>query len=199
MGQYVPEWLNPEGPQSKVDLEVVRHLFLDSMPSSEVTIDTIERIAKRELVKRFLRKVSERRSCIEATFHGTYESHVQGILDRGFEPSACVRGLYGMGTYVGSHAGLAHKYTACNEHGQRRIFCVMVDAGPVGMGTNNKTFEHTTVDTMSSPEQYCFVDPSRLLASHLVTYRITGPGILAPALRSAVARAQERMFQGGKR
>lgn len=195
MIQHVPEWLQVEpDPQSSVDKEIVKLVFLDSLPKDEIEIDSVEQVAQPAQIKGFLKKVAEAWSCIEAVFHGTAERNVQPIIDHGLntESTGTRRGRYGIGAYVAAHAGFAHKYTQTNSNGQRRMFCVLMDSGKTVQGANSVRHSNTAVDKLWNPEQYCFCDHDRLLVTHLITYRVTGPGLFAPALRLAIKRAGER-------
>ncbi|CAE8686604.1 unnamed protein product [Polarella glacialis] len=194
------EWFNPSGPQSSLDESIIEHLFFDSMPEVDVVIDSIDQVGQPKLLKEFLSKVSEDRSCIIATFHSTAESNVEAIVKGGLETScaSCSRGLYGLGAYVAMHAGLSHRYSVASHGGRRRMFCVLADTGKVAKGGRDKAHMHTTVDDLLNPEQCCFVEHDRLFVSHLITYHVKGPGIgFSSALREAVERAaSQRQIYG---
>merc|ERR1711959_129581 len=80
-----------------------------------------ERVLQRPLLKQFLRKMTERRSSIEMSFHGTDDFYVEAITDKGLRTDTCLTGNYGDGAYVGVHAGLAHQYANPDRDGQRSV------------------------------------------------------------------------------
>lgn len=203
MVRHVNEWLDPDMRQSLEDEEVLKQLFYDSMPRSAVVIDNVLQVAAPKLTERFLAKIAEEHSSVEVTFHGTAERFVRSIVESGLSvDSTSTRGkLYGVGAYVGTHAGLAHKYTGLGGKKQpRHMFCVLVDTGRVAQGERERRHDRTTVDQLWNPTQYCLVDQDRLLVTHLITYRQVGADyLLESALHNAVSRAAEREERRGKR
>lgn len=183
---------------------LVEKLFYDSVPRKHVEIECIEPVLRPELLQRFLRKVAEEDTIIEACWHGTQEHHVDPIVNNGLNPSLCATGAYGRGAYVGTHAGVAHQYADPNEDGWRHMFCILVVVGSsVVKGVEGRESAGVTqCDRLINPTQYCFVDEERLFCSHLVTYRVnqmtnrrTGGGWEDPFQRklvSAVTRAAKR-------
>eukprot|EP00927_Polykrikos_kofoidii_P037140 TRINITY_DN31318_c0_g1_i1.p1 TRINITY_DN31318_c0_g1~~TRINITY_DN31318_c0_g1_i1.p1 ORF type:complete len:971 (-),score=98.09 TRINITY_DN31318_c0_g1_i1:152-3064(-) len=163
------------GKQSECDndISVVSSLFFDSMPKSSITIERIEQIVKPQFLRRFLKKVAEERACVEATFHGTKAESAQQIASEGLRADACQVGAYGLGAYVGTHAGIAHQYASPDVEGRRRMCVVLAVIGSrVVKGHQGRRARVTALDRLLNPTQYCFVDEHRLLASHMVTYQV---------------------------
>lgn len=155
---------------------VVEELFFDSMPRDEIVICDIEEVADAQLVQRFLRRLvadSADKVNVEATFHGTSSSNISGILRHGLLTETCRTAAYGEGAYVGTHAGVANQYADADEEGCRYM-CVVLAAvgGQARKGSSGRRHSVTTLDRLSNPTQYCFVDEDRLLPSHLITYRV---------------------------
>jgi len=180
---------------------VIADLFFDSMPRSHVEIESIARVSNKELLKKFLVKVTEQRSSVEATFHGTQESNIGKIISEGLSAGSCQRGLYGKGAYVGTHAGLANKYTSVGRGGRRHMFVVLVDVGTrIVQGIKGKRHSVTAVDEEWNPSQYCFVEEDRLFVSHLITYVITNEkGPFSRILSNAVIRSGQQVQKTGVR
>lgn len=190
--------------------DVVRKLFLDSLPASGIEIESIEQVFQPGLLARFLRRVAEDRTSVEATFHGTRAEHIGQIMREGLNPNMCVTGAYGRGAYVGTHAGVAHQYADPDESGQRHIAVILAVVGPNAVkGSQGEQALTTAMDRLVNPTQYCFVDEDRLYVSHLVRYRTTnserhrvGGGWEDPfqvCLDGAVRRAAIRRQRGGTR
>eukprot|EP00928_Gymnodinium_smaydae_P037586 TRINITY_DN26064_c0_g2_i1.p1 TRINITY_DN26064_c0_g2~~TRINITY_DN26064_c0_g2_i1.p1 ORF type:complete len:1036 (+),score=63.86 TRINITY_DN26064_c0_g2_i1:61-3168(+) len=157
--------------------DMVRELFLDSMPQEFVQIESIEMIKQPELLKRFLKKVAEERASVETTFHGTREEFTAIIAEEGLNANVCQTGAYGIGAYVGTHAGVAHQYADPNDSGLRHMYLVLVVAGSrIVKGHQAEQYTVTAGDQLTNPTQYCFVDEQRLFISHLIRYRVIGTG-----------------------
>jgi len=196
--QHARSWLHPSAKQSSMDEAIVQQVFRDSMPS-DVTIHSVEQVADPAQLSAFLKKVAEDRSSVEIMFHGTRYNNVASIKANGLSTTHCSRGLYGLGAYIASHAGLAHKYTSASRGGKRHMFSVLCDSGRIAVGGKDKKHVKTTVDRIVNPEQFCFVDPHRIFISHLIEYSITGPGAnLESALRAAIKRAALDEQKDGK-
>merc|ERR1711904_230664 len=109
------------------------------------------------------------------------------------------RALYGDGAYVGTHAGIAHKYAAPDRQKLQRMFCVLVDVGTHAVeGSKAKRFEESAMDSLSNPTQYILVHEDRMLVSHIVTYRMTSSRAvnaddMKTTLKAAVDRADKRV------
>eukprot|EP00931_Biecheleriopsis_adriatica_P056653 TRINITY_DN33578_c0_g1_i1.p1 TRINITY_DN33578_c0_g1~~TRINITY_DN33578_c0_g1_i1.p1 ORF type:complete len:573 (+),score=106.26 TRINITY_DN33578_c0_g1_i1:68-1786(+) len=195
------QWMDPDSKQSVMDEEIVRQLFFDSMPSAEITIESIDVVCKASMSEQFLKKVAEERSSVEVVFHGTRASNVPSIIDHGLDTSAerCSRGHHGVGSYVAVHAGFAHLYTSASCGGRRFMFCILCDPGRTAKGKPRARHNFTTVDDGWNPGQYCFVDANRLLVTHLITYVLNGPGVnLKTALDAAIERSGKRTQRSGR-
>eukprot|EP00928_Gymnodinium_smaydae_P003396 TRINITY_DN11219_c2_g1_i2.p1 TRINITY_DN11219_c2_g1~~TRINITY_DN11219_c2_g1_i2.p1 ORF type:complete len:331 (-),score=15.07 TRINITY_DN11219_c2_g1_i2:274-1266(-) len=190
---------------------VVEHLFIESMPKDMVEIVSVEYVVNAKLLMRFLRRVSYERASIEATWHGTRPTNVNAILSEGLLASVCNTGAYGRGSYVGTHAGVAHQYADPNDEGLRFMCLVLAVVGSKATkGTKGRKPSTTALDRMVNPTQYCFVEEDRLLVTHLITYRISsqlrtrrrGGGFEDPfqkSLERAVIRAGADVQRGGLR
>jgi len=154
----------------------IRRLFLDSIPGDNVEVASIEQVIQPVLFKKFLQRVAESRASVEATFHGTRKEHVKSILQNGLIPSLCATGAYGKGSYVATHAGMAHQYADPDANGWRHMVVVLVVVGRHAVkGRGGVQTAVTAMDNVLNPSQYCFVDASRLYISHLIKYRVTNP------------------------
>lgn len=191
-------------------IKTIENIFFDSIPRKHVEIKSIEQVLRIDLLKRFLRKVSEESASIEATFHGTREEYVKDILDVGLNPNLCATGAYGRGAYVGTHAGVAHQYADPNEEGWRHMCVILVVVGrAVVKGKEGEQCPSTALDSLVNPTQYCFVEEDRLYCSHLITYRVvktnnrrTGGGWEDPFQRKltcAVSKAAKQRNKSGIR
>jgi len=197
---------------------IVESMFLDSMPRKHIEIKSIEQVLRVGLLKRFLTRVHDSVESggkhaavsIEASWHGTQEKYVSGILDEGINPELCSVGNYGRGAYVGTHAGVAHQYADPNADGWRHMCCVLAVVGnDVVKGVEGQQSESTACDRLVNPTQYCFVDSGRLCVSHFITYRVkkearrrTGGGFEDPFQRKllcAVNRAAKNRNKDGFR
>eukprot|EP00930_Biecheleria_cincta_P041617 TRINITY_DN28552_c1_g1_i1.p1 TRINITY_DN28552_c1_g1~~TRINITY_DN28552_c1_g1_i1.p1 ORF type:complete len:605 (+),score=73.34 TRINITY_DN28552_c1_g1_i1:123-1937(+) len=198
--QCAHEWIhNLPSERNDIDQEIIKLLFFDSIPSEEVSVDSIEMVVQKQALKQFLTRISEHsRSCVEVTFHGTAPHNVQSIVQEGLRlHGSKVHGAkYGLGAYTGCHAGLAHQYTGTSS--QRHMFAVLANIGRVEKGITDQHHHHTTSDDQWNPTQYCFCEEDRLLVTHLITYRVTGSGATFRAqLRKAHERAGERVLKAG--
>mmetsp|Transcript_149373 Transcript_149373/g.271929 ORF Transcript_149373/g.271929 Transcript_149373/m.271929 type:complete len:961 (+) Transcript_149373:97-2979(+) len=193
-----------------VDADLVKRLFFDSMPERLVRIESIEQVISPKLLKRFLKVVAEEIGAVEATFHGTKPDLAEKIVSTGLSTGICQTGAYGLGAYVGTHAGVAHQYADADEAGRRYMCLVLVVAGKkVVKGQQGEQPKATALDNLSNPTQYCFVDEERLLVSHLITYHAKmgtrkriGGGWHDPfqtKLSGAVRRAAQRSRKHGSR
>ena len=99
------------------ECEAVRLLFLDSIPEWAIEIESVHQVLQPQLLKRFLERAAPDGESIEVTFHGTRAEHVGQILHEGLNPNVCVTAAYGRGTYVATHAGIAHQYADPDENG----------------------------------------------------------------------------------
>eukprot|EP00747_Dinoflagellata_sp_TGD_P080833 gnl/TRDRNA2_/TRDRNA2_161058_c3_seq1.p1 gnl/TRDRNA2_/TRDRNA2_161058_c3~~gnl/TRDRNA2_/TRDRNA2_161058_c3_seq1.p1 ORF type:complete len:238 (+),score=53.56 gnl/TRDRNA2_/TRDRNA2_161058_c3_seq1:84-716(+) len=210
MLQHARGVLKAEGVPEDGDDMVVRRLFFDSMPEQVVEIEKIEQVMQPQLLKRFLRKVAEARASVEAVFHGTRAENAEKIVAEGLDSNICQTGAYGRGSYVGTHAGIAHQY-ANPDHAGRRQMCVLlvVVGSQVVRGQQGERHNVTAMDRMVNPTQYCFVDEDRLLVSHLIKYKVgsyerrrIGGGWEDPferKLSNAVRRAAAREQKHGQR
>jgi hypothetical protein len=154
----------------------IRRLFFDSMPKKYVDIENISSVICPRLQRRFLERVAQKATTVEACFHGTKAEFTEDIMRHGLLCSENVVGAYGYGAYVGTHAGVAHQYAVPHPQTGLRHMCVVlvtvggkVFKGETGILSPRKT---TTVDNTRNPTQYCFVEDDRLLVSHLITYRV---------------------------
>eukprot|EP00747_Dinoflagellata_sp_TGD_P223659 gnl/TRDRNA2_/TRDRNA2_95291_c0_seq1.p1 gnl/TRDRNA2_/TRDRNA2_95291_c0~~gnl/TRDRNA2_/TRDRNA2_95291_c0_seq1.p1 ORF type:complete len:469 (-),score=79.36 gnl/TRDRNA2_/TRDRNA2_95291_c0_seq1:38-1378(-) len=188
----------------------VRAFFFDSMPEKYVEIRSIQQVMERSLLKKFLKRVADARSSVETTWHGTRAEHVESILKNGLIPALCSTGAYGKGSYVGTHAGVAHQYADPDGEGWRHMLVLLVAVGNhVVKGHQGEQAAVTAMDRLRNPTQYCFVDEDRLYISHLITYRVTssvfhyvGGGYEDPfqrALTMAVLRAAQAERKKGLR
>eukprot|EP00929_Paragymnodinium_shiwhaense_P089160 TRINITY_DN49370_c0_g1_i1.p1 TRINITY_DN49370_c0_g1~~TRINITY_DN49370_c0_g1_i1.p1 ORF type:complete len:677 (+),score=110.21 TRINITY_DN49370_c0_g1_i1:89-2119(+) len=152
----------------------VRHLFLDSMPAGSVDVLDITPVASEPLLRRFLAAAVNGDRCrVEVTFHGTRVEYVASILEVGLQGDNCSTAAYGRGAYVAAHAGTAHQYADPDENGIRKMLVVLAAVGDdVVKGEDGKQAMTTAVDRLQNPTQFCFVDDTRLLISHVVTYRV---------------------------
>jgi len=203
--------LSKEGLPIDSGSEVVRKLFFDSMPDAVVKIESIEQLIHPDMLRRFLKVLaSGTRNSVEATFHGARSEHINGIMRNGLSPELCVIGANGNGAYVGCHAGVAHQYASPDAAGLRHMCVVLVVVGDsVVKGEASVVPVATSMDRLKNPTQYCFVDEERLLASHVVRYRVVGDGRrrvgggwddpFARKLNSAIVRAGKRERRGGDR
>ena len=184
---------------------MIERIFFDSMPAAHVEMVSIQPVGNVRLLKKFLKRVAQEGSSVELTFHSTYENVVPLVLQNGLRTTHCQVGLFGSGAYVGSHAGLAHKYSRPNKHGWRRMFAVLVNPGKEVIQGNRdlKKSEVTSTDQIWSPQQYCFFDADRIFVSHLITYQVLGVdergGDFSRALMNAIERAGERELKSGRR
>ena len=85
----------------------------------------------------------------------------------------------GLGQTLGAHAGVAHQYADPEPKGAStglRCMCVvLVNIGSsIVKGKEGMESAVTAVDRVVNPTQYCFVDETRILVSHVITYRVTG-------------------------
>ena len=92
------------------DEAMIEKIFFDSMPAAHVEMVSIQPVGNVWLLKKFLKRVAQEGSSVELTFHSTSEDIVPLVLKNGLRTTHCEHGLFGAGAYVGSHAGLAHKY-----------------------------------------------------------------------------------------
>lgn len=169
---------NGIGPSVPLPLDdgagIVRLLFLDSIPEDCIEIESIRPLFQLQLLKPFLRVVTEERASVEATFHGTRVESLRGVWEQGLLPGLCAIGAYGRGSYVAAHAGVAHQYCSPDARGYRYM-CVVL-AAPGCQATKGRPGEEpvvTAMDRLQNPTQYCFSDPTRLYVSHVITYRVT--------------------------
>jgi hypothetical protein len=190
--------------------DAVTRLFLNSMPDNCVKIDSVVPIVKPELLERFNKRVSEAKCSVEATFHGTRANLVTNILKQGLNPRMCSTGAYGIGAYVGTHAGTAHQYADPEMSGRRHMCVVLAVVGEHAVtGQKGQQPTDTAMDRWDNPTQYCFVDADRLYVSHVITYHVTsservrvGGGFYDPfeiALKSAISRAARTENTSGVR
>lgn len=156
--------------------KLVSRLFFDSMPEAFVKIESIQQLIHPDILRRFLRTVAAENNCVEATFHGARAECIDGIIKEGMNTEACQMGAYGYGAYVGTHAGIAHQYATPDKTGLRHMCLMLVVVGSnvvLGKAGQRSPRSVTAMDSMRNPTQYCFVDDERLLASHVITYRVT--------------------------
>lgn len=191
-------------------IEVVRRIFIDSLPRNSTEILEIKPIYQPVLLEKFLTKLTEEQATVELTWHGTRSEHVQSILKDGLDPSACETGAYGQGAYVGTHSGVAHQYADPDEDGYRHMCAMLVVVGnKIAQGHQGEQPEATCMDRLVNPTQYCLVDANRLYVSHLIKYRVVaahkrrvGGGFEDPfqrALIGAIHRASVRRRMHGSR
>lgn len=189
----------------------VEKAFFDSMPRRLVEIEAVEAVVNVKLLQEFLCRVVEEESSVEATFHGTRPEYVESIMQEGLLTDCCSTSNYGLGAYVGTHAGIAHLYTDPDVTGRRFMGVVLVVVGrTVVKGKRGRRHQTTSMDNLVNPTQYCFVDKARLLLSHMITYRLredekpkrTGGGWddpFARAMAAAVRRAGKCLQLSGVR
>lgn len=192
--------------------KLVERLFLDSLPRRLIKIESIQYVLNLKILKRFLHRASQEKASVEATFHGTRHECVDEIVSGGLLSGVCHTGAYGLGAYVGTHAGVAHQYADPEDGTGHRFMCIVlvipgrnVVKGQMGVRHNAVT----AADRVVNPTQYCFVDEDRMLVSHLITYSVTGAARrrigggwddpFQRALNSATARAQKRRNRAGTR
>jgi hypothetical protein len=153
---------------------IVRSLFLDSMPEHCIEIESIRQLVQCHLLKRFLQQVAEERVSVEATFHGTRLDSLRGVWEKGLLPGMCAIGSFGRGSYVATHAGIAHQYAFPDARGYQYMCVVLAVPGSKAIkGRQGEEPPVTAMDRLSNPTQYCLVDEARLYVSHLITYRVT--------------------------
>lgn len=178
----------------------VESLFYDSLPRCKVDVEKVEYVINPALMKQFLHRVDGEETGIEVTFHGTRRKHTEKILEEGLLAESCHTGAYGLGAYVGCHAGVAHMYADPDPDGRRYMCVVLACVGRnLEKGRQGVKASRTATDCLVNPTQYCFVDNDRLLVTHLVTYNAKeirrcriGGGFSDPfsiALTSAIRRA----------
>jgi len=172
--------LTKEGLSADSGAKMVSRLFMDSMPEALVKIEDIKQLIHPDLLRRFLLTVSSGANCVEATFHGARAEYIDTIMNEGLNPDLAQIGAYGKGSYVGTHAGIAHQYAAPDDNGLRHMCLVLVVVGskPIkGKATlaGEKPMA-TAMDSMVNPTQYCFVEEDRLVATHVISYRTIGDG-----------------------
>lgn len=155
---------------------VVEGLFFDSIPKRYVQIESVEQVVESSLLQRFLHHcVVEGHASVEACFHGTRADCVEKILSEGLLVDTCTTAAYGIGAYVGTHAGTAHQYADPDSGGHRFMCVVLVVVGSrVVRGEPGVLASVTAVDRIRNPTQYCLVDTDRLLVSHLIRYKVVG-------------------------
>lgn len=190
--------------------EIVRRLFLDSIPEACIEIESIRQLVQAHLLKRFLKVVAEERASVEATFHGTRLESLRGVWEKGLLPDTCQIGAFGRGSYVATHAGIAHQYAFADRRGYKYMCVVLTVPGSKAIkGRIGEEPPVTAMDRLSNPTQYCLVDEARLYVSHLITYRVTnsfggrvGGGWEDPfqkALSTAVVRSAQWENKSGVR
>jgi len=151
---------------------MIERLFYDSMPKQYVIVDTVDVAINPPLLKRFLSRVAQERTSIEATFHGTRPEYAAEILREGLLVKECNTACYGLGAYVGTHAGVAHQYADPDSLGNRFMYVVLVALGPrVVKGKQGVQAEVTAADRLINPTQYCFVEEDRLAVTHAIVYQ----------------------------
>lgn len=182
------------------DASQVESLFFDSLPRSKVEVERVEYVINPRLLDQFLRRAEGEEASVEVTFHGTRKEHTERILEEGLLAETCHTGAYGLGAYVGCHAGVAHMYADPDPDGRRYMCVALACVGrQVEKGRQGVKASRTAADCLVNPTQYCFVDNDRLLVTHLITYnakegrrRRIGGGFSDPfatALTSAIRRA----------
>lgn len=192
------------------ECEAVRLLFLDSIPEWAIEIESVHQVLQPQLLKRFLERAAADGESIEVTFHGTRAEHVGQILHEGLNPNVCVTAAYGRGTYVATHAGIAHQYADPDENGWRHMCVVLAAVGSkLVKGKEREQQSAVAVDRLVNPTQYCFIEEDRLYVSHLITYRAaaiefqrTGGGFEDPfhtKLNAAIRSADARRRHGRSR
>lgn len=181
----------PEVGDAEDESEVVRRLFFDSVPQRCVKIGSVHQVMQPQLLSRFLLGLAESRASVQATFHGTHERNVSGILQNGIMPGMCAKGVYGHGAYVAIHAGTAHQYADPGPDGWRHMCVVLIAVGgrhaprggpttcpvfvtPPGAPSSTRCSTKITVDSMANPTQYCVINEARMYVSHLLKYRVVG-------------------------
>jgi len=150
-------------PQDKEILAVVEQFFFDSMPQEFVKLERIEQVIDPHLLRRFMKSVSQETGSIEATFHGTPVKFAGSIMKDGLLKELETDAAYGRGAYVGAHAGVAHQFADPEKDGRRCMCIVLV-----------KFVQESQVvaaERLMNPAAYYFVHESRVLVSHLITYR----------------------------
>jgi len=158
----------------KESLQVVRSQFFDSMPEAYITIESIDQVINPRLLRRFLKQVQTKGGSVEATFHGTPVKYSAAILREGLLKDLTTTAAYGHGAYVGAHAGVAHQYADPNKEQLRAMCVVLVNIGSLVKGKQGVESDVTATDRVVNPTQYCFVDESRMMVSHILTYKVTG-------------------------
>lgn len=161
-----------------VGSDIVRTLFLDSIPEDLVEIQSIRHVPNSRLFTRFLERISSEHCSIEATFHGTREEHLQSILLDGLCPDRCCTGAYGSGAYLATHSGTAHLYADPGTNVWRHMCVVLFATGKhMVKGRQGEQASVTAMDRLQNPTQYCVIDDSRMYVSHVITYRVTRQGV----------------------
>lgn len=155
---------------------VVEGLFFDSIPTRYVQIENVEQVVENCMLQRFLHHcVVDGHANVEACFHGTRAGCVEKILSEGLLVDTCTTSAYGIGAYVGTHAGTAHQYADPDSAGNRFMCVVLVVVGSrVVRGEPGVLASVTAVDRIKNPTQYCLVDVDRVLVSHLIKYKVIG-------------------------
>merc|ERR1719263_1277729 len=93
-------------------MAVVEQLFFDSMPKEHIKMESVEQVINPQLLRRFLKHVSNEPGSVEATFHGTPVKYADSIMQNGLLKDMNATAAYGRGAYVGVHAGVAHQDAA---------------------------------------------------------------------------------------
>jgi len=198
-----------EIPNCKESRAVCEQQFFDSMPDEFAVIESVEQVINPRLLRRFLKGVQAQGGSVEATFHGTPTKFADNILKEGLLKDMNTTAAYGKGAYVGAHAGVAHQYADPDGKGRRCMCVVLVNIGSeIKKGKmGDEQSEVTAVDRVVNPTQYCFVDETRLLVSHIITYKVTGGqrkrvgggwyDPFATKLNEAVTKASKDRQQGG--
>jgi len=206
-----PDVLRSGAVPPETNYDLICRLFFDSMPEDFITIESIRQVMQPEALRKFLTKVSEERASVETTFHGTRPELADKVVNHGLDTSICQTGAYGRGAYVGTHAGIAHQYADPDANGLRHMCVVLVVLGSqVVKGREGEREKVTATDRLVNPTQYCFVEDSRLLVSHLIVYRVPpgggrrriGGGWFDPfehRLSLAIRRAANRIRKHGTR
>lgn len=185
---------------------LIERLFFDSMPRKYVKIQDIELVVHPTLRTRFLERVIQEGGSVEACFHGTREEYLPQILEQGLLSDQCSTGAYGLGAYMGTHAGVAHQYADPDDKGLRHMCVVLVFVGKkVVVGKEGEVPEATSVDRIVNPTQYCFVDDDRMYVCHVITYRVVGAeprrigGGWHDPMQDALSQAQVKAGQRRKK
>ena len=176
-------------PQDRESLKVVEQFFFDSMPQGSIKLESIEQVMNPHLLRRFMESVSQENGSIEATFHGTPVEFAGSIMKDGLLKELETDAAYGRGAYVGAHAGVAHQYADAAKDG-RRCMCVVL------VKFVQESHQVAAEGRLVNPAQYYFVHESRVLVSHLITYRLSrgtrkrvGPDPFEKKLNEAIQKA----------